>query len=161
MYDLYDVATADCLAGGPRDDLDDVVVEHPCTIGPHTAAPGNGDVLAMFVDLATQVEQRWLFDKFYETSEARGSVEKFAKYATTQPSCVGLGNIDAANMFCRYGLWLYTRNPYLTKMDCLREMWSMGYKNSRAAWFKWLERNADTANTARTRFASAASGQAA
>ena len=85
MYDLYDTVTADLHAGGPRHDLDDVVVEYPSTIEPLYATPDDGDILGMFADLARQAEQQWLFDKFYETSEARGAVEEFARYVSPPP----------------------------------------------------------------------------
>jgi len=139
MYDCFNVAMADLHAGDQRDDLDDVQLHgEPCPINPVYAAPEDGDILAMFTDLAETAERRWIMDKFFTLSDSSfETLEAFVLRAERDKATGRSETCRAVDVaFERFGRWLYTRNPHLTKADCWRAVREMGYQRGLKNWHR-------------------------
>jgi hypothetical protein len=122
-YDPYDIELADWLAGGPRDDLDDVVITEPCEDNYSVTIPGD-DVLAGLAALLTETEERWLVKRYYPWDMPEDTSVKNLALATVN----------------RYAADVYTRNPHLRTCDAWEAAREFGYEGTVESFQQYMSK---------------------
>ena len=162
---MDNVELADELAGGPREDLDDVIIDKPVKMmrGCYRVP----EELPLLDYLEQQVMQHDFTDmlhKFYDwpTDRSRYDVmqEILHNYKIwNDPDSVivtrgeSIGKIR--RMYCKYGAAVGQANPHLTKRAVYDHLVTLGYDGSTWAFYQFLHREGgtETTNTERTRLA--------
>lgn len=162
---MDNVPLADALAGGPRTDLDDVVIDKPTPVA--RGVYRVPEELPLLDYLESQVHLKDLvdvMDKFFEWPEDMQKYDAMQelldnlrirddKSVSYRPR--GLSVTQVRRMYCAYGEAVWRQNTHLTKKAVYDHLVVLGYDGTTWAFYQHLHRNGgeDAVNTERTRLA--------
>lgn len=160
---MDNVEMADILAGGPRRDLDDVIITTPTRVqGGVYRVPEELPLLDYLEQQVRVHDFVEIMDEFYEGGgDDRYPVwleilDAYNVHNESPEEARGPHGVRAVRrMYNRYGEAVWRANPHLTKADVYRHMVEMGFDGTQWAFYQFLNRNGGEAatNTERTRLA--------
>lgn len=154
MFNMTDVALADKLAGGPRDDLEDVVLGAPVVVDPTLhRVPAGVPLLDWLQTRTEQHETAEIFKKFYENPDGEDWDVIADDIVRQHKSADSVGPRSVTRMYLEYGAELYERCPHLKMYDVWVHLQELGFPHSKWAVYRFFNRN-DHSNTTRSRTAS-------
>lgn len=150
MYDMTNVGVADLLAGGPRDDLDDVVITDPVPVKAGVyMVPDNQDLLAFLRRITEEHEMVSTFKaclaaEFTDAETGERVVPEWDDVAATiraaDAKADSYGAEMRTRMWNRLGQELFERCPHLRAYQVHEVLVGWGYQRSKWAFYKHLER---------------------